>query len=301
MKNVDCVIVTYNRLTLLKKCIEAVTTQTYKVNKVFVVDNNSSDKTPTFLRNISSQNKHIVPIFLSQNVGGAGGFNEGIKHFILESHSSYAWVMDDDTIPSRTALENMMKKTGYTSNLGFLCSNVRWIDGHVAQMNIPETVNNWNESISDGLVELKSTSFVSVLFPRNVVLKCGLPIKDYFIWGDDVEYTRRITQNKFKGFLVTNSKVIHAIKSNIGSNIIEEKDINRIKRYYLARRNTIFTMRNRYSKKELVKWVMRSLVLNPVKIVCFAKGNKILRIKCEIGGTVSGFFFKPKIQKFVQK
>ena len=35
---INCVIVTYNRLSLLKECISALKNQTYKINKIYIVD-----------------------------------------------------------------------------------------------------------------------------------------------------------------------------------------------------------------------------------------------------------------------
>ena len=299
MYKVDAVVVTYNRLDLLKRCLNALMNQTYPVNKILVVNNNSTDGTSDYLNYISSKYSFVKPISLEKNIGGAGGFNEGIKEFIKNSHDSYVWVMDDDTIPSNDALEKIMIKINPKLNFGFLCSNVRWKDGHVSKMNIPAPATDWNELASKGLIKINSTSFVSVLFPRKVIIRYGLPIKEYFIWGDDVEFTRRVTQDELNGYMVANSLVEHEIKKNIGSDIVSEEDSNRIRRYYLARRNTIFTMKKRYPRKELVKWTMRSLLINPIKIMLKSPNKKVLRIRYEIGGTLSGFFFRPKIQKFV--
>lgn len=36
-KKVDCVVVTYNRLSLLKECLEALLNQEYLLNKIYVI------------------------------------------------------------------------------------------------------------------------------------------------------------------------------------------------------------------------------------------------------------------------
>ena len=105
-KSVDCVVVTYNRLSLLKECIQAVKNQTYPIEHFFVIDNCSTDETWKYLQSI--KNEKIFPIRLHKNMGGAGGFNIGLKTFIKQSISNYVWIMDDDTIPSTTALEYIM-------------------------------------------------------------------------------------------------------------------------------------------------------------------------------------------------
>lgn len=296
-KTVDVVVVTFNRLELLKKCLKSILNQTYPIKNIFVIDNNSTDNTMVFLQQLSNRYPKIIPVHLSRNIGGAGGFYEGLKLFIQKSHSDYVWIMDDDTIPSVTALEKIVKRTADVSNFGFLTGNVRWKDGKSALMNIPEPITNWNEKADKGLVGVDYASFVAIMFPRNVVLKVGLPIKDFFIWGDDVEYTKRITQKGFKGYAVIDSLVYHETKKNIGSNIVLEEDSNRIRRYYYARRNTIFTMKNRYNKKEYIKWLVNSMIFEPIRIIRFADNRKIFRLRMSLKGTISGLFFKPKIEK----
>lgn len=298
LKKVDAVVVTYNRLDLLKKCLQALLSQRYKLQNIFVIDNNSQDETLLFLRELSKKYPSIKPIHLSTNIGGAGGFYVGLKAFIEKSKSDYVWIMDDDAIPTSSALTKIMNKTNQIKKFGFLSSNVRWKDDSPAKMNIPQPTEDWNENITQGLVEVEYASFVAILFPREVILKVGLPIKEYFIWGDDVEYTKRITQAGLKGYMVIDSIVHHEIKQNIGTNIVTEKDKNRIKRYYFAKRNTFFTMKKRYNKKEFAKWIINVAFYEPIKILHSSPNKKILRIKTTYKGIFAGMIFHPHIYRF---
>ena len=293
---VDCVVVTYNRLKLLKECLAALENQTYRISNLYVVDNNSTDNTLAYLKGFSKEYKNLKIIHLNKNLGGAGGFNKGIKKFIENSDSDFAWIMDDDTIPNNDALEKLMDKVNSVSNLGFLASNIVWQDGTPAIMNIPTVSSSWNQNITKGLVQIKSASFVSILFPRKVIEKVGLPITDFFIWGDDVEYTLRISQAGYKGYLVNDSIAEHKIAKNIGVDIVNEENSNRIKRYYYSRRNAIFTERNRMSKAQLVKWLVKCCLVEPAKILAKAPNRKMLRIRTTYKGTIAGFFFNPKIE-----
>lgn len=297
-KKVDCVVVTYNRLSLLKECLEALLNQEYPLNKIFVINNNSTDETASYLSRLSEKYPTIVAVNLDKNVGGAGGFNVGLKFFMKKSDADYAWIMDDDTIPSKSALSNLMNKISNISNLGFLCSNVRWKDNTSARMNVPQAEEDWNERADLGLIKVKSASFVSILFPRKVIEKVGFPITDFFIWGDDVEYTSRITKEGFEGYLSNDSIVEHKIKTNIATNIVLEKDINRVKRYYYANRNYIYTNRKLGSKKELVKAYIRKGILEPIKILKGSKDHKFYRLKVSFKGTIKGMTFHPKVEKY---
>lgn len=296
-KTVDAVVVTFNRLGELKKCLPALLEQTYEIKNLFVIDNNSTDNTWDYLNKMADKYSQIKPVHLDKNLGGAGGFNAGMKEFIKSGDSDFVWIMDDDTIPDKDALEKLMERSNI-KDLGFLASNVRWIDGTVATMNIPKQYWIWNEYSQLGLTRVVSASFVSILFPRKVVKQVGYPITDFFIWGDDVEYTVRITvANDLKGYMVNNSTVVHDIKQNNNINISQEENINRIKRYYYAMRNRIFLTRKYYGKKELFRVLYRQIFANIPSILKHSKDNKWLRIKTSIKGTFAGFKFNPKIEK----
>lgn len=298
---VDAVVVTYNRLALLKKCLNALLNQKYNINKIFVINNNSTDGTRNYLDTIIKKYNAIIPIHLKKNIGGAGGFNKGIKEFIKNDNANFVWVMDDDTIPNLDALTKLVEKVKKIPDVGYLASNVKWKNGTPALMNIPKPSLVWNKNIEKGIVSIIYASFVSILISRKAIEKVGYPITDFFIWGDDVEYTSRISKAKFKSYLVCDSVVEHKIKNNIATDIILEKDKNRIKRYFYANRNTLYNKKKYSTKMDLMNTFIRQFVLDPIKIICFSSNNKMLRLKANIKGNIAGLFFNPKIEKIREK
>ena len=77
-KKVMAIIVTFNRKELLKESIEALLNQSYKNCDILVVDNASSDGTREFISGYID-NKKVIYKNTEVNIGGAGGFNFGIK------------------------------------------------------------------------------------------------------------------------------------------------------------------------------------------------------------------------------
>lgn len=295
---VDSIIVTYNRLELLKECIEAVKSQSYPVRHIYVIDNNSTDSTWKYLKKIHNIFPTIIPVHLPTNLGGSGGFNQGLKIFMEKSTSDYVWIMDDDTIPTKNALVNLVKQVSNVSNLGFFASNVRWKDGTPAKMNIPKPTSVWNNNVNGGLIGIDYASFVSILIPREVIKKVGFPITDFFIWGDDVEYTLRITKHNYNGYFICDSLVEHKIKNNIATDILNEVDKNRIKRYFYANRNAIYNEKKYGSKTSLMTTIIHKTIVEPWKILIHTKKYKLLRLKISLKGTYWGFFFNPKIDEY---
>ena len=105
-KNVAAVIVTYNRKELLKECIEALLKQNYKKCDVLVIDNASTDGTKSYIEELL-KNKRVIYKNTGANLGGAGGFNYGMKEAYNLGYE-YIWVMDDDCIVHNDSLEELL-------------------------------------------------------------------------------------------------------------------------------------------------------------------------------------------------
>lgn len=290
MSNVDAVVVTFNRINKLKECLKNLLVM--DIDKIYVVNNASTDGTRAFLEKISKEQKKLQFFNLSKNTGGAGGFNYGVRKFIANSDNDYVWLMDDDTIPNQDALDKLLKglQSLPQEKRGFSVGNTRWIDGNVAKMNIPEYMP---EQKNSKYPLLSSASFVAILISRRAILSVGLPIKDFFIWGDDVEYTRRISSSGYYGIQVKDAVIIHKMGSNNNTNILSDNG-DRINRYYYDYRNRIFLSKSQ-GKFRLLRTLL-GRILWAFKIMFFNNDFKIRKLKILFRGTVDGLFFNPVIE-----
>ncbi|MGN0248326.1 MAG: glycosyltransferase, partial [Lachnospiraceae bacterium] len=138
---VYAVIVTYNRKKMLTKCLDAVLNQTRLVNTIIIIDNNSTDQTEDYLRqNGYLKKEQIQYVKLAENIGGAGGFYEGMK-LARENAADWIWIMDDDVIPDKTCLEELLKaKDSIPEKVSFFASSIRGINGEA--LNVPKINRN---------------------------------------------------------------------------------------------------------------------------------------------------------------
>ncbi|WP_394205548.1 glycosyltransferase family 2 protein [Lactococcus chungangensis] len=297
MKKVSAVVVTYNRIELLKENIESLLNQNTKsLNNIIIINNNSTDGTKEYLETIN--NKCVKIYHLNENIGGAGGFNYGMRKFIEETTDDFVWIMDDDTIPKLNALSELILASDKIGAFGYLASNVRWINGEFAKMNIPSIDSkNWLEKMDfdNAYPRIKKATFVSLLFSRSIIIKYGLPIKDFFIWGDDTEFTQRISINE-PSYFVTKSVVIHKILKNEGSSIFEDSsDKSRLARYRYGFRNGYYTSKKNGKNALAIQWLYVAKTL--IKLMFFKTTNRYFKIKILFKGTVQGFFFNPLVEK----
>ena len=283
MKDTVCaVVVTYNRLDLLKKCIDAVKKQMFSCD-LFVVNNHSTDNTEEYL-----YENGISHICLETNTGGAGGFNIGIRKAV-EMGYDCVWLMDDDCIPREDALEKLMNAGDRLNHeYGFLASRVLWIDGNEHSMNKINDAKHYSQDI----YLTKQATFVSLLIRSDIIRKVGLPIKEFFIWGDDIEYTRRISiRNRIPCYYVKNSVVVHETKNNVGSKIAFDS-IDHIERYKYSYRNEAYLYRQEGIKGKI--YYCLRCAYNAYRIIFLSRDHKMKRLSVMLQGIKQGLSFYPK-------
>ncbi|MGX7042343.1 glycosyltransferase family 2 protein [Leuconostoc holzapfelii] len=294
---VSAVIVTYNRLPLLKEAIQNVLAQdTTALQHLIVVNGASTDGTQDYLATINDP--RVIVENLAQNLGGAGGFNWGIRQFIEKTSDDYVWLMDDDSMPTPTALTKLLDLFA-SHPAGWAASKVVWTDGNWSKMNVPAPIQGTAKTLLHDQTQwlpIKQATFVSTIFSREVIAQIGLPQKEYFIWGDDIEFTQRATQVS-DGYFVRDSIVVHASQANPKpGDIVGELDEARLPRYHFEYRNRILTSRRRHAVLKLLKTFvhtgldfLKTLVLPGVHF----RGRKL---KIILQGTYQGVRFQPAIE-----
>ncbi len=235
------VIVTYNRLELLKECIACCLQQTLPFHKIIVVDNCSTDGTGQYLKQFESDERFIIET-QDSNLGGAGGFCEGLK---TVAHQDVDWtlIIDDDAMIEKDYIEQCDALIRRYPNIA-ACSGTVLTDGVIQQ--------NHRRMIASDLLHLEKNvplaaykhknfrydlaTFCGLMISRKALHKIGFPKAEYFIWYDDTEYSMRL--RKFGGIVNVNAaKLNHKTK-------LPEDD----KRGFFARMNwrTYYGHRNRF-------------------------------------------------------
>lgn len=300
MPKIAAVVVTYNRKDLLLECLSCLQNQNFSDASqacetsldILVIDNASTDGTSKALKPLANT-KQILYFNTGSNLGGAGGFNYGMRKAV-ELGYDYAWVMDDDCMPHEDTLLGFLNADAeLDGEYGYLSSVCRWIDGSICTMNTqrhPLTKNITDFSPDIQLVTL--ASFVSLFVPARIIKELGLPIKDFFIWSDDWEFTRRISR-KFPCYLVGKSVVTHKSKSNGVGNIALDSE-EKISRYKLAYRNDVV-----FYRREGIKgysYIFIRGLYHAFLVLTKAKSKKGERLRTILKGNLEGLRFHPKIE-----
>ena len=220
-QRIAAVVVTYNRLPLLRRCLAALAACRAACPgaalDIWVVDNASTDGTAAALAAWQDPGLHYRNT--GRNLGGAGGFAWGLRAAAAETYDFY-WIMDDDTLPEPGALAALLAAhAGLGGRYGWLSSRALTPQGGDQPMNRQRrTPYRDIAGYGEALVPSVMASFVSLFVPGDVVQEYGVPIAEFFIWSDDWEYTRRISR-ALPCYTVPASRVVHAMQNAAPCNI----------------------------------------------------------------------------------
>ncbi|GAB9259317.1 glycosyltransferase family 2 protein [Ligilactobacillus animalis] len=309
ISKVVAIVVTYNRKELLIECLRALLEQSIELVEILVIDNDSTDGTEKFLEMKGIlKKKSINYIRLSHNIGGAGGFYEGLKR-VKDKEYDWVWLMDDDTIPQKNALKELLDANEVVNDntgekVSFLASSVYGENGEV--MNVPEIDNRaaangylyWYKFLKNGIVSIKKATFVSILVSGDAIKRVGLPCKEYFIWGDDSEYTERMVKYAGNAYMVGNSIVTHKRKNPRNLNILNEDNFVRLEMYHYMFRNQLINTIYYHGKCAGV----RKILVDIRTITRGMKKKSRLKIaKQIIYGDFQGIIQYKKFHKYITK
>jgi rhamnopyranosyl-N-acetylglucosaminyl-diphospho-decaprenol beta-1,3/1,4-galactofuranosyltransferase len=156
---------------------------------------------------------------LKKNLGGAGGFAEGMR-YALERGAEGLWLMDDDGYPANDSLEMLLDALG-NRQLDAVSPMQVDIDDHALPAfpaydhhgkrieRLPFAPENGEEFIP-GMANL----FNGLLIRAVAIQKIGLPRAELFIRGDEVDYTYRMSKQGIKFGTLSSASFYHPSDRN---------------------------------------------------------------------------------------
>ncbi len=292
MKRVATIIVTYNRLELLRQAIESLRAQTYADQDIIVINNGSTDGTGEWLAGEAD-----LTVITQENVGGAGGFERGMAEGVRRGYE-FCWVMDDDIECDREALAELVRAYEVRKDAGFVCSrvlNTKGLATNTPTLSSAKQENGYTDAFdyvgTEGMVRVETSTFVSVLIPTAVIREVGLPIGEFFIWGDDTEYTLRISRKR-ACYMAARSVLTHKREDTNLETFMTDKNVARMRNRVYQIRNQYYIFRKYRGRWAFVKrWLADVFLL--IKLIFtfdFARARVLAK------ALVAGVTFNPRIK-----
>ncbi|MBU1863217.1 MAG: glycosyltransferase [Candidatus Omnitrophica bacterium] len=265
---VAAVVLTHNYTAGVTAVLEDLVNQTRKPDEIIVIDNASTDKTEQVVRETFPQVHYVK---LESNTGCAGGFYEGLR--VGVEYGDFIWTLDDDVKLYHDTLSNLLEGLTQVAHLGAIGA-VRCVikrkGGHLFK-------------------KMNGFAWRGTLINAESVKKIGLPIKEYFLYGCDAEYSLRLLKAGYSMFYIQDSYMQFSR---------DERDSHRLfgiqTDYYFEPHRLYYGFRNeidlhiRY--KEVIK--MLRLIGYVIKVVIclllWGRGQRWEKIKAVGNGVMDG-------------
>lgn len=204
------IIVTYNAMFYLQKCLDSCQTQ-----RVIVVDNNSTDETVPHIKKYYPK-VHLLP--QNKNLGFGRANNIGIKYALDQGFSDF-FLLNQDAYLRAGTIEKLQILLRQNPDFGILSpihlnGKGNMIDEYFSRyLNISFTPNLFSDLIlKRQLKSIYEVPFINAagwLVSRNVLLNVGGFDPIFFHYGEDNNYCQRLLYHGFKIGVVPDTFILH--------------------------------------------------------------------------------------------
>ena len=263
MKHVVISLLNFNGKKNTLECLESlknVKRDNFKLT-IVVVDNASTDASPSVISNLKSQISNLKFIKNANNLGFAGGNNVAIK-YALENGANYVLILNNDTYVDKNFLEELLKASEKDEKIGILVPKIYFAPGfefHKDRYRKNELGKvfwyaggkmDWANVIGhhrgvdevdrgqfDKTEETELATGCCMLIKREVIDRVGMFDDKYFLYYEDADLCVRAKKNGFQIIFVPSSIIWHKNAGSAGGSGSALQD------YYITRNRLIFGFR----------------------------------------------------------
>ena len=234
---VEIIILNWNGKDDSIECLRSLSKISYKNKIITVVDNASTDGS---IEAIKGEFPALNFIENESNLRFAGGNNVAIKYG-LEGKASLFLILNNDTIVKDNFLDFLVKTSESDINIGIVVPKIYyhedmgriWYAGGFVNF---ATGNIYHRGLRktdtegyDKSGEVDYATGCCMLIKREVFEKIGLLDENYFIYGEDVDFSFRATSSGYKIVYEPQSFIWHKVSSATGGGLTTFKIQHRIR------------------------------------------------------------------------
>jgi rhamnopyranosyl-N-acetylglucosaminyl-diphospho-decaprenol beta-1,3/1,4-galactofuranosyltransferase len=203
VSRVVAVVITLNRRELLLECLAGLERQTHPLSAVVVVDNSSTDGTDAALRAWCADQRLPVHFMNIRDVGGPQAWHLAARH-ALTLQPDWLWFLDDDSEPTADALRTLLaSQAAARPQTALLAPAVATPQGEMQLMHrgrlrrrlLRPPMTPLPQSAYAGEHRIGYATYVGPLVRASAAVAAGLPVRDWFMWMDDTEYSERLSRH----------------------------------------------------------------------------------------------------------
>lgn len=205
----DMVLLSWNNLALLKRCVESLMRCTDIPSRLIIVDNGSTEaglrEYLTALRD--GKSVQIKVIFNRLNEGFARGMNKGMR----ESRAPYVCILNNDIVATGGWLAEMIKVAESEAEIGIVNPSSNNFGLRFKKETTLEEFAHGLRRQSGKWVEMNACVGFCMFIKREVIKKIGYLNDKYgYAYFEDTDYSRRAQADGYKCVMAKGCYVYHA-------------------------------------------------------------------------------------------
>lgn len=281
---ISLITLNYNQAGLTCALLESVRHLTYPNIEVIVVDNHSAQNPTQLIQERGFANTRVI--VNDENLGFAGGNNVGIR----QAAGDFFLFLNNDTEVTPDLIERLLEPFGADASIGLTCPKIRYHQQPTVIQYAGYTPLNaytgraWaigSHQVDGGQFDRAGKTYfahgAAMLVKREVVERAGLMPELYFLYYEELDWSRRIQQAGYQIYYQPSALVYHKESMTVGK-------ANPLKVYYQTRNRILFMRRNVAPLPLLIFLIYYALVALPKGIITYSLSGQWSFLRALLNG-----------------
>jgi GT2 family glycosyltransferase len=275
MKKVYAIVVTYNGIEWIEKCLKSLVNSTL-LTKIVVIDNGSTDGTKNY---IQQNYKNVNLITSDVNLGFGQANNLGLK-IAINNKCDYAFLLNQDAWVEKDTILELVNAFETNTKLGILSpihlnGAGNTLDIYFADYLQQSQIGNLkpaeilNPKASPSIIKTSFVNAAAWLISAACIKKIGGFDPIFFHYGEDRNYAHRTIYYGFEIGIYTHAKIFHDRELRITST--SQKPLLNFKKDWVNELNLFCDINQKNYKTLIYKRIVRNFLLIFIYLL---KGNK---------------------------
>jgi GT2 family glycosyltransferase/glycosyltransferase involved in cell wall biosynthesis len=218
---VSVIVLSYNNLALTRACIRSVLTLSdYPDLELIVVDNASSDETPTYLKALALRDSRVRLVLNASNNGFAAGNNDGLR----EASGEYVIVLNNDTYVTRGWVRDIIRPLVLDPTVGLVGPLTNNIGNEqklsltystMAEMSV--VAREFTSARARHRLPVQCVAFFCAAMRRSLLQEVGFLDEAYGLgFFEDDDYCKRVLAAGYSIVVADDTFIHHELSASFG-------------------------------------------------------------------------------------
>ncbi|KIC92316.1 glycosyltransferase family 2 protein [Flavihumibacter sp. ZG627] len=229
MKRVFVIVVTYNGMQWIDKCLSSLENSLIPVD-IIVIDNHSFDQTCQYIE----ENYPAVRLIKSEKNLGFGQANNIGMSMAMEEKAELVFLLNQDAWIAPDTIKLLCKSLELHSEFGIMSPYHFNGNGTATDTNFKSYIDRYSREYSEGIYETSFVNAAAWMLTADCIRKTGEFDPIFFHYGEDWNYAQRVIYNNYKIGICTDAVIWHDRVQDVKAELSKQQKTDRIFTQFLV-------------------------------------------------------------------